>query len=358
MAKAKGIDEIRGRIDSIDEEVLDLLNRRASLAIDAGRAKAKEKSAIYAPEREREIYERLAKKNKGPLSNEAIRNVFREIISASLSLEKRLTVAFLGPMATFTHQACMKHFGLSAEFIPRKDIADVFDDVERGRVEYGVVPIESTAEGAVSHTLDMFMTYDLKVCAEILMEVSFVLLNSSGALSDIKKIYSNPHAIAACRERLKKELSDVTVVDVSSTAMAAKLASEDSSSAAIASESAAELYDLRVVEKNIQDQLNNYTRFLVIGKTMAERSSENKTSIMFSVKDSPGILFKMLEPFATRGVNLSKIESRPQKKKAWEYVFFIDIDGHITDPNLSEAVRELEKLCIFLKVLGSYPKGC
>jgi chorismate mutase/prephenate dehydratase len=356
MVKDKEIAEIRKDIDRIDERILELLNKRASLAIEAGKMKVKEKMEFYAPEREREIYEKLTKKNRGPLSNQSLKNIFREIISASLSLEKLLTVAFLGPMATFTHLACIKHFGLSAEFISKKDIADVFDDVERGKADYGVVPIENTTEGVVSHTLDMFMTSDLKVYAEKLMEVSLVLLNKSGRLNDILKIYSHPHALAECREWLKNNMSNIPAFDVSSTAMAAKLVAEDPSSAAIASESAAEFYDLKIAERNIQDHLNNYTRFLIIGKTISERSGTDKTSIMFTVKDSPGILCKMLEPFAKRGINLTKVESRPQKNRAWEYVFFIDIDGYITDPDLSEALKELDKLCIFMKVLGSYPK--
>ncbi len=357
MAKSKEITEIRKKIDRLDEKILEFLNKRASLAIEAGKLKVEDKKEIYAPEREREIYERLTKKNSGPLPKQSLKNIFREIISASLSLEKSMTVAFLGPMATFTHLASIKHFGLSAEFTPKKDIADVFDDVERGKADYGVVPIENTTEGVVSHTLDMFMTSDLKIYAERLMGVSLVLLNKSGKLNDISKIYSHPHAIAECREWLKNNMSNIPVFDVSSTAMAAELVSEDSLSAAIASESAAELYDLKIVERNIQDQLNNYTRFLVIGKTIPEKSGTDKTSIMFTVKDSPGILYKMLEPFAKRGINLTKIESRPQKSKAWEYIFFIDIDGYITDSDLSEALKELDKLCIFMKVLGSYPKN-
>ncbi len=348
---------LRSKIDDLDDRILEVLNERASLVIEVGKLKEKEKIDVYVPERERRIYERLIKNNKGPLPDQSLKNVFREIISASLSLEKRLTVAFLGPLATFTHLACMKHFGLSATFIPKKDISDVFDDVERRRANYGVVPIESTTEGVVTHTLDMFISSDLKICAEVFMEVQLVLMNKTGRWEDISMVYSNPHAIAGCKEWLKKNMPGILVQDVSSTAMAAKMASEDPSVAAIASEAAAELYDLTAVERNIQDEINNFTRFLVIGRQIPDKSGIDKTSIMFLVKDSPGVLYKILEPFSKGGINLTKIESRPLKKKAWEYVFFLDMEGHVTDENLSKALKKLDKKTISMRVLGSYPKS-
>lgn len=357
MKKTKTLKELRAEIDEVDSRLLELLNRRAGLVIEVGHTKSQGGKKFYVPERERQIYERLKSRNKGPFPDDAVRNVFREIISASLALEQPLKVAFLGPVATFTHEACMQHFGLSGMFVPKNDISDVFNDVEAGRADFGVVPIENTAEGVVSHTLDMFVSSELKICAEILLEVSLALLNSSGELSDAETVCSHPHAIAQCRNWLKGHLPDATLQEVSSTAMAAKLASDDPRKAAIASVAAANLYDLNVIEKNIQDNPSNFTRFLVIGREEMKKTGKDKTSLMFAIKDAPGALYNILKPFAGRNLNLTKIESRPLKTKAWEYVFFVDLDGHITDPVVAEAVEELRPGCSFLKILGSYPKA-
>ncbi|MBE7414960.1 MAG: prephenate dehydratase [Deltaproteobacteria bacterium] len=357
MPATKSIPELRDEIDAIDLEILALLNRRAGFVIEIGKLKEREGKDFYVPEREQEVLKKLMERNTGPLPEQAIKNVFREIMSASLSLEKPLRVAFLGPVATFTHQACIQHFGLSGEFTPKKDIADVFEDVEKGRAVFGVVPIENSTEGVVSHTLDMFVGSNLKIYAEVMLEISLALLNKSGKLSDIAKICSHPHAIAQCKNWVKGNLPNALVFDVSSTALAAKMAAEDPSTAAVASIAAASLYDLRVIEKNIEDSPNNFTRFLVIGKNFARKTGRDKTSIMFAIKDAPGALYTMLKPFASRGINLTKIESRPLKTKAWEYVFFVDLDGHISDEPVRDAIAELEKSCSFLKTLGSYPKS-
>lgn len=353
----KTLQELRRDIDAIDDEILVLLNRRSRLVIEVGKVKAGENRDFHVPSREREIYERLTAGNPGPFPNEAIRSVFREIISASLSLESPMKVAFLGPKATFTHLASLQHFGLSAELVPQKSIPAVFEEVSKGRSLYGVVPVENSTEGMVSHTLDMFMESDLKINAEVLLEVSHDLLSRTGRLEDVKKVYSHPQAIAQCRNWLDENLPGVPVVDVASTALAAQIVGEDYTAAAIASEFAATLYDLKVVRHRIEDQVNNFTRFLVVGRKMADRCGDDKTSLMFSVKDEPGILHRMLEPFAKRGVNLSKIESRPLKKKAWEYIFFLDLAGHISDPVVSDAVQELKNYCQFVKILGSYPRA-
>ena len=359
MDDTKKIERARKEIDKIDDKILELLNKRATLAVAIGKSKVNSNRELYSPAREREIYRRLTKNNQGPFSNDALKSIFREIISASLSLEGPLKVAFLGPEATFTHSACIKHFGFSASFLPRKDIADVFDEVERGKADYGIVPIENTTEGVVTHTLDMFVDSTLKICGEVLLEVSLSLLSRSGKLEDIKKIYSHPHAIAQCKEWLKEHLADIPIFDVSSTALAARTVAEDLSgaAAAVASELAAPLYNLKIVESKVEDQINNFTRFLIVAKGLPSKSGEDKTSIMFSVRDEAGALFKMLRPFQKRGINLTKIESRPQKKRAWEYVFFLDMDGHISDPNVEEALKELESLSRFMKFLGSYPRS-
>jgi chorismate mutase / prephenate dehydratase len=351
------LDQLRSEIDSVDDGILDLLNRRATLAQAVGRIKAESRRDFHVPGREREIYERLTARNRGPFPTEAVRSVYREIISASLSLEAPMRVAFLGPLATFSHLAALQQFGLSAELVPQKSIPAVFEEVEKGRALYGVVPVENSTEGVVSHTLDMFMESELKINAEVMLEVSHFLLSRTGRLEDIRKVYSHPQPLAQCRGWLSDNLPNVPQVDVASTTLAAQIVSEDYTAAAIASEYAATIYNLKVVKERIEDQVNNVTRFLVIGKKGVAQGSDDKSSLMFSVKDEPGILYRMLEPFAKRGVNLSKIESRPYKKKAWEYIFFLDLIGHISDPHVADAVKELGECCQFVKVLGSYPKA-
>jgi len=351
--KLKGF---RQKIDAIDNQILDLLNRRAKVVVEVGKTQLGAKTDFYVPSREKAIYDRLTRENQGPFPDEGVRRVFREIISASLSLEEPLKVAFLGPQATFTHVATMQQFGQSARLVPQKSIPNVFDEVLRGRAHYGVVPVENSNEGIVNHTLDMFFESDLKIIAEILLEISHDLLSASGDLSNVRKVVSHPQALAQCREWLEENLPQASLVDVASTALAAQLVADDDSAAAIASEQAGNLYGLKVVKHKIEDNPNNFTRFLVIGRNTPARSGNDKTSIMFSVKDEPGILYRMLEPFSSRGINLCKIESRPLRKKAWEYIFFLDLEGHIDDSVISEALDDLKQYCQFLKVLGSYPR--
>ncbi len=355
--KQLSLAELRSSIDSIDDRIMRLLNERAHFVLEVGKLKQSQSRDFHVPNREREIYERLTSENPGPFSNEALKSVFREIISASLALEAPMRVAFLGPKATFSHLATMEQFGLSAELVPQKSIPAVFEEVEKDRALYGVVPVENSTEGVISHTLDMFMESELKIQSEILLEVSHYLLSKTGRMEDIKKVYSHPQPLAQCRNWLEENLPHIPVVDVASTTMAAQIVSEDYSAAAIASEYAASVYDLKVVRERIEDQVNNFTRFLVIGKKLTDSSGDDKTSLMFAVKDEPGILYRMLEPFAGRGVNLCKIESRPMKKKAWEYIFFLDLVGHITDPIVEAAVQELKGYCQFVKLLGSYPRS-
>lgn len=351
------IGELRENIDSIDDGILELLNKRAELVKEVGKLKAQGKREFYVPNREKEIYDRLTKNNKGPFSNESIRAIFREIISASLSLEHPLKIAFFGPQATYTHLAAIKQFGLSADLVPVKSIADVFDEVERAEANYGVVPIENSTEGIVTHTLDMFVDSNLQVVAEVVLEISHFLLSKSGKTEDIKKVYSHPQPIAQCRNWLAKNLPGTPVIETASTAVAAQMAASNPEVAAIASEFAASIYDLKIARKRIEDNVNNFTRFLVIGKKSPDRSGSDKTSVMFAVKDEAGALYRMLEPFAKHNISLTKIESRPVKTRAWEYVFFIDMEGHISEPDVKEAIDELSKICLFVKVLGSYPRS-
>lgn len=353
--RKQGIAPLRRLIDKLDDQILASLNERAKIAMQIGKLKKDSLSGLHAPAREIEIYERLSRVNKGPFPNEALRTVFREIISASLSLEGPLKVAYLGPKATFTHLACIQQFGSSAHYAPVDSIKEVFTEVERGRVDYGVVPIENSTEGVVNHTLDRFIDSPLKIIGEVMQEVSHHLMNKSGKLEDVRRLNSHPHAIAQCRVWLQNHLPSIPVNEVYSTARAAENCVEDPSVAAIASELAAQLYGLQIIKRRIEDNINNFTRFLVISQKELSRTGCDKTSIMFTIRDRVGALHDMLKPFSDYGLNLTKIESRPSKKKAWEYIFFVDLEGHQLDPKVREALEKLRDQCIFLKVLGSYP---
>jgi chorismate mutase/prephenate dehydratase len=355
MSDNKEIGSLRERIDSIDSRMVELLNKRANLAIEIANIKRTANLKFHSPERERAILDRITALNKGPFPNDALKVIFREIMSASLSLEEPLKVAYLGPEGTYTNLAALRHFGSSARYIPVESIKSVFDSAESGRTNYGVVPIENSNEGVVSYTLDMFMDYDLKISAEVLLEVSHNLLSKSGDKARIKKIYSHPQATAQCRIWLEANMPDVPILESTSTARAAELASQDEDAAAIASELAARLYDMQFVERHIEDNKNNYTRFLVIAKEFPSRSGKDKTSILFSVKDKPGALYEVLLPFRKAKINLTKIESRPSKRRAWEYIFFVDMEGHMEDKKVRKAVEGIKENCLYLKHLGSYP---
>ncbi len=355
MAKGN-LNELRERIDHIDDQILELLNRRAEVVKEVGRTKVNSSQEFYVPGREQAIFERLTSKTVS-FPADGVRRVFREIISASLALEQPMKIAYLGPPATFTHQAALRQFGLSAQLVAQKSIPAVFEEVCRGRAPYGVVPVENSTEGVVSHTLDMFIRSELKINAEILLEIEHNLLSQTGSMADVRRIVSHPQALAQCRQWLEENMPNTPLVDVASTALAAQMAAEDESVAAISGEVAATLYGLKTVKQKIEDNPNNFTRFLVIGRNIPAPSAQDKTSVMFSVKDEPGILYSMLKPFSNRGINLSKIESRPMKKKAWEYVFFLDMDGHVQDPEVAEAIEELRGCCQELRVLGSYSRS-
>ncbi len=351
------LEKLRKNIDRIDDEILLLLNKRAENVLQIGHIKRNEKSKFYKPDRERQILERLSGRNEGPFPNDALKAIYREILSASLSLEEPLKVTCLGPLATFTHLAALRHFGSSASFVPVNSIKMVFENVETGKADYGVVPIENSNEGVVSHTLDMFMDSDLKVVAEIILKVSHNLLSKQTRISRIKKIYSHPQALAQCRGWLESSLPGVPVAESTSTSKAAELASREKDAAAIASELAARMYDLNILEKNIEDSRHNVTRFLVISKDFPPKTGNDKTSIMFSIKDRPGSLYEVLLPFKKAKINLTKIESRPSKRKAWEYIFFVDMEGHVEDKKVKKAIDALKAECLYLKILGSYPQG-
>jgi len=350
------IGELRRKIDRIDRELVRLLNERTRVALEIGRHKQARGEEPYVPAREREVLEKVLKANRGPLTRRALLAIYREVMSAALAVEKRVVIAYLGPPATFTHMAARSRFGENVTYRPFESIAEVFRAVEKGRADYGVVPIENSIEGAVSHTLDEFVPTDLKICAEIYLPISHHLMTRYPR-REIVKIYSNPQVFGQCRHWLFEHMPGVELVPVSSTARAAELAAEEKGAAAIASRLAGELYGLKIVEENIQDEEGNTTRFLVIGKAYGGPSGEDKTSILFGVKDKVGALYEALGPFRRHNINMTKIESRPSRTKAWEYYFFVDLEGHADERAVQEALKEMEAHCTVLKVLGSYPKA-
>jgi len=348
--------DLRRKIDSLDRDIVALLNKRASIVKDIGRLKRRGGKGVYVPDREVEVYANVLNENNGPLSDKAIKAIYREIMSGSLALEKDIRIAYLGPEATFTHLAAIKRFGTNVTYYPCSSITDVFREIEAERSDYGVVPIENSTEGVISHTLDMFITSDLKICSEIMLEISHNLL-SRGTIKALKKVYSKQEVFGQCRIWLEENLHGVELIDVSSTSKAAEIVANEKNSAAIASILAAEKYGLKAIAKDIEDNANNMTRFLVIGNAIPAPTKNDKTSIMCSVKDRVGALHDMLVPFKKNKVSLTKIESRPSKRKAWEYYFFIDMLGHCQSANVARALRELERKSAYLKVLGSYPIG-
>jgi chorismate mutase / prephenate dehydratase len=350
--------EVRVKIDAIDDEILQLLNARASLVGRVADLKTAMSVPFYVPSRERQIAERLAASNPGPFPSESIRSVFQEIFSACLTLEKRVRVAFLGPEGTFSDIAVKHQFGLSARGIAMGTIPAVFAEVERGNADYGVVPVENTTEGMINHTLDSFLDSDLKVSAEIALEINMCLIGRAGtALPAIERVYSLPVAAAQVRRWLAANVPRAAILEARSTADAARLAHDDPHGAAVGSELAAKLNDLDVLRRKIEDLAHNMTRFLVLGREQAEPTGRDKTSLLLVTRDEPGILYRVLGAFAERGLNMTKIESRPSRRRAWEYVFFVDVDGHERQPPVAEAIAHVRKVSESVKVLGSYPRA-
>jgi chorismate mutase/prephenate dehydratase len=348
------IPEHRKAIDKLDEQIVKLLNERTRHVLAIGQLKRKSGEDIYAPHRELTILQRLMKLNEGPLSNESLQAIYREVMSSALALQKRMVIAYLGPEATFTHQAAIQRFGSSLKYEPHKTIADVFNEVSKGRADYGVVPVENSTEGVVTHTLDMFVESDLKIVAQIILPVRQCLMGNVER-SQIEKLYVHPQSLAQCRIWIQKNLPGVEIIETSSNARSAELASRHKGAAAIGGTLAAERYKLRILEYDVQDNAVNVTRFLVLGRRCGPPTGHDRTSIMFSVRDEVGALHKALTPFRQNRINMTNIESRPSKRKAWEYFFFVDCDGHISDRKVARALEQLELHCSFVKVLGSYP---
>jgi chorismate mutase/prephenate dehydratase len=358
MKKDKRLERLRAEIDSVDDTLLAALNQRAEIVRKIGRVKAERGADVVAAGRERQILERLSASNPGPLPPEAVEDIFGTVIANFRLLQKQLTVSYFGPEATYTHQAAVKHFGRAASYVPEKSISDVFDDVESGRADYGVVPIENSTEGVVNHTLDMFMESDLVICAERQDPIAHCLMAAPGS-PKIKSIASHPQALAQCRKWLESHMAGVPVTSAASTSDAAAQAALHPGVAAIASPLAAELYRLHVLAPAIQDVKDNRTRFLVIGKTLSAPSGpgRDKTSLLLSLRDRVGALHDILGLFKKAHLNLTKIESRPTKRRAWQYVFFIDFLGHASDPQVQTILRELRRTCLVVKTLGSFPKA-
>ncbi len=353
-----GLPELRSRIDAVDERILGLLNERARLAGEVGELKRAlvPGAPFYAPERERQVVHRLAALNPGPFPGEAVRPVFQEIMSACLSLERPLRVAFLGPEGTFTHQAVKHQFGGSILALPQGSIPSVFQAVERGQADHGVVPVENATEGLVDSTLDTFLESPLRITAEILLPVEqALLLRPGGEWAQVRRVYSHPQALGQCQRWLAGHLPCASHVAAPSTAEAARMAREDPDGAAVASKLAAGIFDLRVAAESIQDLDGNATRFLVLGRAVTGPTGRDRTSLVATVQDGPGALLRLLEPLARRGLNLSRIQSRPTRKKAWEHAFFLDVQGHEQEEPLAEALAELREVAASVKLLGSYP---
>jgi chorismate mutase/prephenate dehydratase len=359
MTTDKKLGDIRKRIDEIDKELIHLISDRASLAAQIAEIKKMKdgNKSFYRPEREAQILRRVIKENKGPLSDEEIARLFRELISACLALEQVLTIAYLGPEGTFTHSATLKHFGQSINSVPVPVINQVFHQVQSGACDYGVVPIENSIEGVVNHTLDMLINSNLKICGEVELRIHQHLMSKNKSRKNIEKIYSHQHSFAQCRKWLDTHLPGVELIPVNSNAEAARLARKGSGSAAIAGESTASIYKLNILDRNIEDEQDNSTRFVIIAEQDILATGDDKTSLLFSMPSKPGALLDMLQCFADNEINMTRIESRPSRLGLWDYVFFVDIQGHVQDKNVANALARLESEASMVKVLGSYPRA-
>lgn len=354
------LDDIRKRIDAIDDQLLKLLSERTDCVHTVGEIKKKENLPIYAPEREEALLQKLIAKSDGKLPEKSIRAIYREIMSAALFLEDNLSIAYLGPEGTWTHQAAIKKFGHSVTYDAQPNFAEVFEQVARRKASYGVVPIENSTEGAVSHTLDLFVHSHLRICAQILLRIENGLM-AAIPREEIKTLYSHPQVFGQCKNWLLQHFPNADLVEVSSTTKAAQIAKENAheGAAAMGGKLAAEMHGLTMLDECIQDSATNTTRFLVIGEKTCPPTGDDRTSILFSIKDKPGSLVNALQLFENHNVNMSKIESRPSKNKDWEYIFYVDLAGHCESEDIAKALEHLEAHCSLVKILGSYPNtGC
>ncbi len=356
------LEKLRGRIDQIDEQLLELFNQRARCAVEVAEVKralnqGEEDINFFRPDREAQVIKRLKSLNQGPLSNDEVGRLIREVMSACLALEQPLKIAYLGPEGTFTQSAALKHFGHSVSTVPMSSIPDVFSSVESGHADYGLVPVENSTEGVISHTLDMFIDSNLKVCGEVEIRIHHHLANLSQDSSRIRHIYSHQQSFAQCRRWLDQNFPGIERIPVSSNAEAARLASMEDDAAAICGLPAVEIFDLKICHENIEDLSDNTTRFVIIGDQDVDPSGNDKTSLLISTRNVPGALLGLLQPLADNGISMNKIESRPAQGHKWAYVFFIDIDGHQRDADVATALNQLKQQASLFKILGSYPKA-
>ena len=350
------LENLRNKIDEIDYQLVKLLNERARVVVEIGKLKSKTDKPIYAPEREKQVFTKITNANEGPLPNRCLVAIWRELMSGSFVLERPLRIGYLGPEGSFSHTAAMLKFGQSVEYEPLTDIRSIFDEVSKGHCDLGLVPVENTMGGGVIETLDALVDCDVKVCAEVLMAIHHNLLGNC-PLEEVEKVYSKPEVFAQCRNWLSATFKEAKTIPMASTAKAAQLAAEEPKAAAIGSSIAAELYGLRVICENIEDNANNVTRFLVISKEDAKPSGEDKTALVFSTADKPGALSDVLDVFKQYGINMTKVESRPSRKKQWEYYFIVDVLGHRTTQNIRDGLEESRKHCLQLSILGSFPRA-
>ena len=350
------LDELRKRIDELDYQLVKLLNERARVVVDIGKLKNKTDKPVYAPDREKDVFARITKANEGPLPDKCLMAIWRELMSGSFVLERPLRIGYLGPAGSFSHNAAMLKFGQSVEYEPLTDIASIFDEVSKGHCDLGLAPVENTMGGGVIETLDALIDSDVKVCAEVQMAIHHNLLGNC-SLQEVEKIYSKPEVFVQCRNWLSATFKGTQTIPVASTARAAQLAAEEPKAAAIGSSVAAELYGLRNICENIEDIANNVTRFLVISREDAKPTGEDKTTILFSTAHKAGALSEVLDIFKRYGINMTNIESRPSRKRQWEYYFFVDFLGHRTEKHIQEGMEESRKHCLQLSILGSFPRA-
>jgi chorismate mutase/prephenate dehydratase len=348
------LSEHRQSIDRLDARIVQFLNERTRHVLAIGEIKLKAGEEIYAPHREKAVFDRICRLNRGPMTGDQLRAIYREIMSSALALEKTMTIAYFGPEATFTHQAAIEKFGSSLNYSAQKTIADVFMEVSKRAADYGVVPVENSTEGVVTHTLDMFADSELKIVSQIVLQIRQCLMGNT-AMAKIRKLYVHPQSLAQCRGWLAKHLPGLEIVETSSNARSAELAAGEKFSAALGGALAAEKYGLGILARDIQDSTVNVTRFIVLGRQCSPPTGDDRTSLMLSVADRAGALHSAIAAFRRFKINMTKIESRPSKRKAWEYFFFVDCAGHFQDARVAQAIKQLGKHCNFVKVLGSYP---
>jgi chorismate mutase / prephenate dehydratase len=346
---------LREQIDAIDAQILELLNRRARVAQEVGHVKAETSAPVFRPEREAQVLRSMAGRNRGPLDGADVQTIFREIMSACRALERRVTVAYLGPTGTFSEQAVYQQFGSAVEGMPCSSIDEVFRAAEAGTADFGVVPIENSSEGAINRTLDLLLQTSLMISGELSIPVHHSLMTKNGSMEGVKRICAHSQALAQCQAWLNQNYPNIERQAVASNGEAARIAADDPTVGAIASEMAGQKYDLSVVKAHIQDDPHNRTRFAVVGRLQTTASGKDQTSLVLAVPNKAGALYNLLAPLATHGVSMTRFESRPARIGTWEYYFYVDVEGHVSDDKVAKALAELQQNAAFFKVLGSYP---